>query len=353
MLIKLGLNDQPDQPQAPSEAVSAKDLEDALRDLVSAVSCQSAAPQVPETPAATVESLGTGVPAAVTHAVDYWINNFGRSPADATRNLNELSAKNPELTARALVMRYEAGDCGEATSVVASLLARNAHAFGTLCDTTRALEGAISMAQSLATQEPRFDAHFAKNLLVDDQITEGALERGLKILEQLPSCGRLIPILIQFLRSSNGRVRSKAALTLGRIAPARSLTQRLMRDADDRVRANFVEGLWKLPANHVELFREALQDPHHRVVGNALVGLHFAGHSRVVTQHVAGMVRRPEAAFRAAAAWVMGQTGEERYAAVLRGLLRDPDWRVRRGALIALRRIKSSQSGTPPVNTAN
>lgn len=352
MLIKLGLNDPAKQVPPTAAAVQADELEDALRELVSTVSSasDSAPVPVPETAGIALETPNTVVPEGVTDTIAYWITNFGRSPVEATRSLHDLFVREPQLTAEVLVSRFEAADCGAATAVVASLLSRNTGAFEKLCDPALSLESAISVAQSLATQEPRFDAHFAKNLLVDEEITEEALERGLKILEQLPGCARLIPILIQFLRSPNSRIRSRAALTLGRIAPASNLTNRLMQDADDRVRANFVEGLWKSPANHVDLFRQALGDRHHRVAGNALIGLHLAGETRTLIQHLVTMARNPEAPFRAAAAWVMGKTGDERFRTVLHGLMRDPDSRVRRGALIALRRIKSAQSVAPPVS---
>jgi HEAT repeat protein len=71
------------------------------------------------------------------------------------------------------------------------------------------------------------------------------------------------------------------------------------------------------------------------------VGLHRLGETRDVIKHLGEMTRHPEGLFRAAAAWVMGQTGEERYAGVLRHMVRDPDARVRRNALRALRRIGS------------
>jgi len=106
------------------------------------------------------------------------------------------------------------------------------------------------------------------------------------------------------------------------------------------VRANFVEGLWNRTASDCRpLFRQALEDSHHRVVGNALVGLHRLGETGDIVRQVGKMARRPEAPFRAAAAWVMGQTGEERYTAVLRQLVRDPDALVRHSALRNLRRI--------------
>ena len=79
--------------------------------------------------------------------------------------------------------------------------------------------------------------------------------------------------------------------------------ERLVRDEDARVRANFMEGLWNFAASdHCRrLFRQALEDSNHRVVGNALVGLHRLGETHTVIAHLSKMARRPEVLFRAAA----------------------------------------------------
>jgi len=149
-------------------------------------------------------------------------------------------------------------------------------------------------------------------------------------------------------RNADSRIRSKAALILGRTRPTASLIQRLMRDEDARVRANFVEGLWNSEGDHCALFREVLQDSHQRVVGNALIGLHRVGKSREVIQHVTRLVRHSDPHFRATAAWVMGQTGEARFSAVLRQMAYDQDPLVRRNALSSLERISAAHSTAPP-----
>jgi HEAT repeat protein len=102
------------------------------------------------------------------------------------------------------------------------------------------------------------------------------------------------------------------------------------------------------------LFRLALKDPNHRVAGNALVGLHRLGEDLDVIRHLGKMARRPEPLFRASAAWVMGQTGEERYIGVLRQMVRDPDSLVRLNALRSLRRINlaSAAKAARPASTA-
>lgn len=353
LVIELGLNDnrngRKQATPAPDEAleVALQDLESSEPRLPVAPVISGpavAAPGPPDTP----ESADSSPPEEVPEAVAYWLARYSRDQAEAARSIRDLAARAPELTARTLLERFEAHTCGPASGFVAGLLGVSAAAVEKLCDPSATLEGSIQLAQALFEAQPRFDGQFAKNLLTDERLGEEGLQRGLIILEKLGCCRRLIPILIQFLRNPNSRVRARAALVLGRAAPTTTLMHRIMRDEDARVRASFVEGLWSSSVSHSEMFLRALSDPNQRVAGNALVGLHRAGHSREVIHHVARMVRHTDAAFRATAAWVMGQTGEQRYAKVLEQMLTDREPAVRRNADKSLQLIQTAGAGLPP-----
>ncbi len=289
------------------------------------------------------------VPEDAGEAAVYWLAHYGANPSWAARNIRELAAKAPERVVDALLPLCPQGGWGEAEALLARLLSTLGPTAVKLCDPAASLERSVCIAQALMQHEPRFDARFARSLLDDDRMTEAARQRGLAIMQKLGSAGRLIPILIQFLRDPDSRIRSKAALMFGQTPPPRGIVERLMADADARVRANFVEGLWNCPANHCRaLFCQALDDANHRVVGNALVGLQLAGETREVMRYLSKMVRHPEALFRAAAVWVIGQTGEPRYTDVLRQMARDPDPLVRRSAFRSLRQLRAGsdpQSG--------
>jgi len=286
------------------------------------------------------------VPEDVAEAVVYWLTHYSRNTSEAARRIRELAAKAPERVVETVLPLYHTGGWGEAARFLATLLCSDGRMAAKLCDPAASLDESVSVAKALSQHEPRFDAQFARTLLNDSQMSEAARERGLAVLEKLGNSGRLIPILIQFLRDPDHRIQSKAALMFGRIMSTRGIVDRLMRDEDARVRANFVEGLWNCTAHNecLRLFRHVLEDPNHRVVGNAVVGLHRLGEHRDVIRHLGKMARRPEAVFRAAAAWVMGQTAEERYAGVLRHMVRDPDPLVRQNALRSLRRINLARA---------
>jgi HEAT repeat protein len=346
--IQLGLTGEPqpavpcretESPQPPADEISP--LDEALRHLELLEPEPAEPTSVPQP-----EAVHSAVPEDVAEAVVYWLQRYTGNRSEAARNIRALAAKEPKRVVETLLPLYEAGRFEEAAPFLAALLSSDDGTAAKLCDPSASLEGSVRVAKALTRQEPRFDARFAKSLLNDDQMSEVARQRGLAVLEKLGSAGRLIPILIQFLRNPDGRVRSKAALMFGQIMSARGIMERLMEDADSRVRANLVEGLWNSTGSldPRPLFRQALGDRNHRVVGNALVGLHRLGEHRDVIMHVGKMARHKDALFRASAAWVMGQTGDERYSRVLRHMLRDPDRLVRSNALRSLRRINLARA---------
>lgn len=328
-----------ESPRSPADAVSP--LDEALRHL-ELLEPELAEPTLVPQP----KAIHSTAPEDVAEAVVYWLKRYTGSRSEAARNIRALAAKAPKRVVETVLPLYEERRFEEAAPFLATLLSSDDATAAKLCDPSASLDGSVRVAKALTRQEPHFDARFAKSLLNDDQMSEAARQRGLAVLEKLGSCGRLIPILIQFLRDPDCRVRSKAALMFGQIMSAQGIMERLMGDADARVRANFVEGLWS-GTGSVDpgpLFRQALGDPNHRVVGNALVGLHRLGEHRDVIMHVGKMARHRDPLFRAAAAWVMGQTGEERYTAVLRHMVRDPDRLVRSNALRSLRRINLARA---------
>ncbi len=287
------------------------------------------------------------VPKDAGEAAIYWLNRYDRQPTEAARGIRELVARSPERVATTLLQLFEKEGWGGATSFLAKLLSSQAATAARVCNPAASLSGSVILAKMLMQHEPSFDARLAKSLTNGDHLSESARHRGFAILEKLSDGGRLIPILIQFLRDPDSRVRSKAALMFGRIAISRGIVDRLMGDANPRVRANFIEGLWsRQAAESRPFFERALKDVDHRVVGNAVVGLYRAGEIGAVVSHMSRMARRPEAPFRAAAAWAMGQTGEDHYTGVLGHMLHDSDPLVRRSALRALRKINLARAAS-------
>ena len=358
VLIKLDLNKQSAPPEPGSEtepaappAESVISIEEAIRSLQQLQQQPSeAAPQPRES--AIEQSFPEqlyaeeSVPEEPGEAVLYWLNRYSRSPAEAIRQIRRLSARAPERVVETVLPLYQSGSLGEASRFIASLLSSDHCTAAKLCDPSASLEGSVNLVKTLTEYEPNFDARFAKDLLKNDEMSLARRQRGLEVLKRLDHGSRLTHILVQFLRDPDTRIQSKAAMMFGQITSARGVVERLLRDQDPRVRANLIEGLWKSTDTEGcrELFRQALKDPNHRVVGNALVGLYRLGEHRDFIAHLAKMAGRPEPLFRAAAAWALGQTGETRYTTALRRMVHDADPAVRRNALRALRRINLASS---------
>lgn len=170
------------------------------------------------------------------------------------------------------------------------------------------------------------------------------LERCLQITEDASCLDRLGLFIVQLLRHHNRRIRSKAALLLARANGNPTLVyQRFARETDARVRANLIEGLWKVDApGKAEVLWKAVNDSNHRVVANALVGLCEMGESKAAEQ-LEEFTRHPSEAMRAAAAWAMGEALNPRYADTLNRMFREEQRTVKRSALRALVRLRQAQ----------
>ena len=106
---------------------------------------------------------------------------------------------------------------------------------------------------------------------------------------------------------------------MGRSNRSAMWVQSRMGDADPRLRANAVEGLWGVETEEArELMLAALHDASNRVVGNALYGLYAMGESVSLAETIK-LAAHPLPVFRATAAWVMGETGIGGFATRRRG----------------------------------
>jgi len=288
----------------------------------------------------------TPAPGHGKDALAYWIANFSQNPFEATRKIRESAVKAPDELADVAVPLLVEGGGGEASPLLTSLVSRSDRMMAHLSNPNAPIEDSVRIVEALSRHDPMFDTHFARSLLNELQVGDDARRRGMEILASL-NCGeRLIPVLIQFLRNRDAHTRSKAALILGQVTQTPGVIERLMRDENPRVRANLLESLWNCRTGDFRwLFLRALKDPNARVIGNALIGLHKLAESHEVATNVAQMAQHPDASLRATAAWVMGEITDKQYVNVLRQMIRDRDFAVRRNAYRALRRIHAASAG--------
>ena len=162
------------------------------------------------------------------------------------------------------------------------------------------------------------------------------LERAIQLLNQLGNSSVLVPWLRSLTNHPDERIQSKAVKLLCELRPNVALVERQLKSSDARVRANAIEALWAAPSREAAtVFREALSDSSHRVVVNALVGLH-ACNSDDAFESLAKLCKHPEPMFRAAAAWGIGRIGDRRGIPALTELASDPSPIVRARAVRVL-----------------
>ncbi len=192
-------------------------------------------------------------------------------------------------------------------------LSRRASLPALIADTNQFdLRQACRVAKIALEEDPDFD----KKLI--DLVKSGAASapeqviRILTVLESVCATPRLLAHILR-LKHSEGRVRSKLTLIVGRLTRDPQWLRQQMEDEDPRVRANAIEGLWNVRAGGLEeLLRSALQDPNHRVAANAALALHKIGNVSAVAS-LYSMLRHPDEMFRVAALWAVGQTRDPRF----------------------------------------
>jgi hypothetical protein len=208
-------------------------------------------------------------------------------------------------------------------------------------------EEAVKVARGLQRVDQNFDTRLAA-LLPDRHYSirqfalEGErVERALEILDDISPGRRIVSIMHHLTDHKDPKISSKAALLIGKRLQSFAWARRVIAESTDpRLRANAIETMWGVNTPEaVELFRGCLADWDNRVVGNAIIGLHRAGHSET-KQLVAGIAANSNPKLRMTAAWAMGQIRDAALASVLNPLAKDGNAEVRRSALRSLRQLQ-------------
>jgi HEAT repeat protein len=212
-------------------------------------------------------------------------------------------------------------------------------------------DDSIRTARDIAEKRRAYDIEIFR--YVSDQLTAtrvnlDVIERGLEVLDAIAPRARLQAVLRAALAHDDGRVRSKAAVVVGRMVADIPLLKRLLADGDSRVRANTLEAVWGTKGEEVEkLFARALADPHHRVVANAAYGLYSIDPEKYFPK-VTGLIRHAAAGHRTAGAWLLGKLGNPDHLPLLKPLLLERNSGVRAAAFRSLKILRSlSQNGEP------
>ncbi|MGP8245081.1 MAG: HEAT repeat domain-containing protein [Bryobacteraceae bacterium] len=191
------------------------------------------------------------------------------------------------------------------------------------------------------------------------QLPHTLVARILDILNEISTGPRLVLLLGHLANHPDPVVAERAVVLMGRRICNAAWSQRYLMAADEGVRAGAVESLW---GRDTTAARTAMwgfvKDPSHRVVGNALLGLHLLG-ERSVDELATNMLDDARPPFRSTAAKVLGQIGKQEYTSHLVKAAADCDPTVRleaKRALVTirlpiLRQQEAAAEALPPAPT--
>lgn len=204
-------------------------------------------------------------------------------------------------------------------------------------------EEVVGLVRKLIQCDPSFDVKILEVVqkpAAHATFDTTTIAKALDVLDAVSVNPRLLPLVLQLVQSPDSRIRSKATIFVGRRNRNLAWAQKQMLDADPRVRSNALESIYGLSSPIAsQMMWTMVGDCNNRVAGTALLGLYQLGDCSVLPL-VFQTAERSEAAFRTTAAWIMGTTGDARFAQSLAGLVVDPEATVRKAAFTARRNLK-------------
>ncbi|HLJ48001.1 MAG TPA: HEAT repeat domain-containing protein [Bryobacteraceae bacterium] len=295
-------------------------------------------------------------------AVHKVVKDFAANPPGAAKLMRALIERDREGFFHAALPLLRAGDDSPGYHYMLTLLLSNGLLPKPLCDPTMfTLPEASAIAKYLKHVDPTFDIRLLRNFLghkVEDrqQLEEAASSaagvRWIEVMAEISDGGRILPVMTQLLHHPNPRVRSKAALLVGRNNKNHKWVEEQMVEADPRVRANAVESLWGVDTEGSRgVMWSAVSDEDNRVVGNALLGLYRLGDPGSV-RAIEHLASHGQQKFRATGAWVMGETGDPRYLPTLGHMISESTQDTRSNAMLAIAKLKQAAAkrhGSPPI----
>jgi hypothetical protein len=277
------------------------------------------------------------------------VDDFPSKPAANGQALRDFAASRPDVFATVSWPLLKSKDFRAGHRYLTTLLVQHNDSLQRqLCDpAVFSRDEAITIARHVAKVDPLIDTRLARRLAglngsVPSEVDGPVGERILEILDAVSEGTRAVPVLSHLVNCPNLRLRSKAALLIGRRVQNTKWTEKHLVEVDGRVRANAIEALWGVDSEEVRtMFRHAALDVNNRVAGNALLGLYRMGELAAIPK-IAEMAAHSNPAFRATAAWVMGQTGDARFAETLATMMREENTAVRTAVFRGLGKLKQS-----------
>jgi len=290
--------------------------------------------------------------------VDRAVDEFDTNPMGRLF-LRRLASESPAQFLPAALKHLRSNEVSNAHRFLAMLALRHEELTTYLVSPIMATsEVAHKLFKRFLEVDPSFDVKLARRLLDRNHTNQSeALDtprsiRALDILDRHSRGRRLLPMLGHLANASDDRLAAKATLFVGRRVQSPVWAAKVLSRLDNRVRASAIESLWGLstPAA-VTLLERHTVDRSHRVLGNALVGLHIAGH-RSVDSELLSLARTSSADRRSTAAWTMGKIFNTRWIDELTRMVKDEHPQVRSMALRSLLEIRRIEAASPELAAA-
>src|SRR5260370_1319154 len=291
-------------------------------------------------------------------AVRKIISEFEANPMVCSRALRSLFDRDQRGFFEGVLPLLRRGDDSPGFQYLLTLLTSQGVLLQPLCDPgVFTLDEATGLARKLKRADPQLDVRLLRTLLHNNGSTPdrelehiaGSLSgiRTLDLMGEVSDGTHVLSTMTQLLSHPDARVRSKAALLVGRSNKNHKWVQDRLWESDADVRANAVESLWGADnAGTRGVFWSALGDQDSRVVGNSVLALYRLGDPRSV-RLILQLLSHDEPAFRAIGVWVMGETGDPRFLPMLARLIGKPVPELAGTAFRALAKLKKAITQRP------
>lgn len=288
-------------------------------------------------------------------AVHKVISEFEANPMVCSRSLRSLYDSDRRGFFAGVLPLLRRGEDSPGFGYLLTFLFSQGILLKPLCDPrVFTLDEATGIARRMSQVDSQFDVRLLRTVLQKNGNTAPpeleritSTEAGLRMLDLMSVVSdgtKVLGVMTRLLSHPDPRVRSKAALLVGRSNKNHKWVRERMGESDARVRANAVESLWGADnAGSRGVYWSALGDQDSRVVANAVLALYRLGDPgsiRLIQQ----LVAHPETDFRMSGVWVMGETGDPRFLPILTRLIGDSVAELRGNAFRAMARLKKAMA---------
>lgn len=295
-------------------------------------------------------------PSKAATELNSWLRSYSRSPTAAAGEIRAILDQDKEQFYACAFRVIRQFDDSAGARFLAGLILERGLLLRAFSDPALPEQRVRGVIQALLAEDPGSDLVLVK-AIADQALSQQspdairALVRVLHNLEKLTDARRIVPRLLPLLRHADLRLRSKVVRIVGCCGRNKQWVVRQLADADARIRANAVEALWGVEDREsCDLLRTLTQDENNRVAGNAILGLYRAGDCSAIAG-LLKMAGNAAPAFRATAAWAMGESGDPRFREALRALVGAENAMVRKRAAASLQILEAEaakpESGLP------